>query len=82
MGKAAIVVDASGHRQNFAPRLSQSQSRWLAYRKSVCELERRGTLIGNPSRGGPAELAEVACLQRFAENRAKELASFAEEYLR
>lgn len=82
MRKAASVVDASGHRQDLAPRISQAQSRWLVYRQSMCELERRGTLLGNPSRGGPAGQAEVACLQRFAENRAKELASFAEEYLR
>jgi uncharacterized protein YecT (DUF1311 family) len=80
--KASAVADASGHQKNLAPRISQAQSRWLAYRKSVCELERQATLLGNPSRGGPAGQAEVACLQRFAENRAKELASFAEEYLR
>jgi uncharacterized protein YecT (DUF1311 family) len=80
--KASTIVDASGHRQNLAPRISQAQSRWLAYRKSACELERRAALLGNPSRGGPAGQAEVTCLQRFAENRAKELASFAEEFLR
>lgn len=82
MRKASVVVDASGNRQNLAPRISRVHSRWLAYRKSVCDLERQATLVGNPSRGGPAGLAEVACLQRFAENRTKELASFAEEYLR
>jgi uncharacterized protein YecT (DUF1311 family) len=80
--KATAVVDASGHRQNLGPRISHAQSRWLAYRKSVCELERQATLLGNPSRGGPAGQAEIACLQRFAENRAKELESFAEEFLR
>ncbi|WP_292937682.1 lysozyme inhibitor LprI family protein [Noviherbaspirillum sp.] len=79
--KAASVADASGHYVNLAPGIAKAQARWIAYRKSTCELERKATLLGNPNRGGPGALAEAACVQRLTKQRARELASFEMEYL-
>jgi uncharacterized protein YecT (DUF1311 family) len=79
--KASRIVDASGKRVDLGPGVAQSQARWAAYRKSVCELEERRTLLGNPSRGGPAAISGLACMQRLAEERTKELAYFEKEYL-